>query len=175
MKRMACCCLALALALFAVPAAAREDSLEPPERSESASAIPPDAIATPPLPPAPRLAGPVCRMDCMLKRAMCGTACAETTDAGACVSARCEPVLHQCSALCMTQALAFPDICASHDRAVVALIEEHGARLDGSADSLADAYAAVLQARGECLEGKVNRAVARYRAIPPLLRSTVGE
>ena len=105
---------------------------------------------------------------------MCESACLEGADAASCKITRCEPVQRQCAALCMPQqSIAEP--CATRDRAVVALIEQQGVLLDGPPDRLAEAYATVVRARGECVGGQVHAALANYERAELLLRATDGE
>jgi len=135
----------------------------------------PTVAYEPPVPQAaaavPKLAGPACRSDCVLRNAMCETACLEGADAASCRASRCEPVQRQCTALCMPQQ-SIAAACATRDHAVVALIEQHGVLLDGAPNRLAEAYVTVVRARGECVDGQVHAALADYERAELLLRAT---
>ena len=59
----------------------------------------------------------------------------------------------------------FPKECALKELPIVTLIEEHGESGDVSADRLASAWAAMLDARAACAEGRVSEALAQYQGI----------
>jgi hypothetical protein len=159
-------CVVVAMASLLIPAAARELSdASLPESGAIAQPAPQIAAAV------PKLAGPACHSDCVLKNAMCETACLEGADAASCRVSQCEPVQRQCTALCMPQQ-SIAEACATRDRAVVALIEQQGVLLDGAPNRLAEAYVTVVRARGECVDGQVHAALADYERAELLLRAT---
>ena len=162
-------CVVVAMASLLIPAAARELSDASLPESGAIAAPAPQATAA-----VPKLAGPACRSDCVLRNAMCETACLEGADAASCRASRCEPVQRQCTALCMPQQ-SIAEACATRDHAVVALIEQHGVLLDGAPNRLADAYATVVRARGECAGGQVHAALVDYERAELLLLDPDGE
>jgi hypothetical protein len=57
-------------------------------------------------------------------------------------------------------------ICAAADRRLITLIEEHGEAQDLAAETLAQAFFTVLEARKACDQGQVEAAIELYESIP---------
>jgi len=70
-----------------------------------------------------------------------------------------------------------PPVCVAADLRLVALIEAHGEAQDVAADTLAQAFFTVLEARKACNEGHVEAAMKLYESIPlsPVISDAVGD
>jgi hypothetical protein len=75
---------------------------------------------------------------------------------------------------CETTTVPLP-ICSEADLRLVTLIEAHGEAEDVAADTLAQAFFTVLEARTACNEGRVEAAMKLYEGIPlgPLPPETI--
>ena len=59
-----------------------------------------------------------------------------------------------------------PQICVAADIRITMLIEAHGEAQDVAAETLAQAFLTVLDARRACNEGQVDAAMQLYESIP---------
>ena len=57
-------------------------------------------------------------------------------------------------------------ICAAADRRLITLIEAHGEAQDVAAETLAQAFFTVMEARKACNQGQVEAAIKLYESIP---------
>jgi hypothetical protein len=75
---------------------------------------------------------------------------------------------------CETTTVPWP-ICSEADLRLVTLIEAHGEAEDVAADTLAQAFFTVMEARKACNEGHVEAAMKLYESIPlgPLPPETI--
>jgi hypothetical protein len=75
------------------------------------------------------------------------------------------PIGGQAQAQAQTQAAPFARACALKETAVIAVIEDHGAAGDLSADRLGEAGLTMLRARSVCYQGRESEALALYDSI----------